>query len=58
MKEEYENSEYNMRPLEFQIDNIIEFIIEQESSLNKEFNNSEIDKKKKQKKKSIQKIMN
>jgi len=43
MKEEYENSEYNMRPLEFQIDNIIEFIIEQESSLNKEFNNSEID---------------
>ena len=26
MKEEYENSEYNMRPLEFQIDNIIEFI--------------------------------
>ena len=44
--EEYENSEYNMRPLEFKIDNIIGFIIEQESSLNEEFNNSEIDKKK------------
>ena len=55
MKEEYENSEYNMRPLEFQIDNIIEFIIEQESSLNKEFNNSEIDKKRNRKKNQYRK---
>ena len=53
--EEYENSENNARPLVFKIDNLLDFIQNEEISLNYELNNSVEDKKKEiQKKQSIQ----
>ena len=44
--EEYEYSEYNMRPLKFQINDLSEFIKQEEELLMNQFKNSENDKKK------------
>ena len=54
--EEYEYSEFNMRPLYFKIDDLAEFIKNEETSLMNELNNSENDKKKEIEKKQKNEI--
>ena len=49
--EEYENSEYNTRPLIFKIDNLEGFIIEHETAIDEEISKSESEKKKEMEKK-------
>ena len=55
--EEYENSENNSRPLVFKIDNLYDFIQNEETSLSIELNNSLEDKRKEIQKKQYNQIL-
>ena len=56
--EEYENSEYNTRPLLFKIDNLVGFIIEHETDLDEKISKLDSEQKKEMEKKKLMKIKN
>ena len=51
--EEYENSEYNTRPLLFKIDNLVGFIIEHETDLDEKISKLDSEQKKEMEKKKV-----